>query len=125
MTDTDTQRLDLDALVAKWQPILRLQDWDFVIKYQRASQFSDPVPAGSCWFLIKKRHCHIRILDPIDFGTDFSPPMDIELTVVHEMLHPFIATFCKAVQNAQMEQFIHAMSSALVGLHRAADDVRS
>jgi hypothetical protein len=125
MADTDTQRLDLDALVAKWQPILRLQDWDFKPRYCRRWEMSDNA-AGDCDFLAAKRHCTIRVMEPCDYPPTWIPPIDVELTVVHEMLHPFVATFHpNDFDNAQMEPFIHAMSSALVGLHRAADIVRS
>ncbi len=114
------QKPDLNVLVAKWAPILRMQDWDFNIRYARYHEFAEPVPAGSVTYLLTKRDVTIKILEPGDFPPLGRPEMDIELTVVHEMLHPYIALFFdRDTNNEQLEQFIHSMSSTLVKLDRA------
>ncbi len=110
-------RPDLDELVKKWAPILRMQDWDFNIRYARHHEFPEPVPAGMVHYLLTKRDVVIKILEPGDFAPTWRPAMDIEVAVVHEMLHPYIALFFEG-NTEQLEQFIHSMSMALVSLDR-------
>lgn len=116
---SDILKPDLDELVAKWAPVLRLQDWTIRIGYHRRwSFYHDELCGGDVSCLVKKRDASIRILDPIDYCPDWLPPMDIEYTVVHELVHLHIEPFYAGGNVDQMEQAVHALATALIGLDR-------
>jgi hypothetical protein len=108
-------------LLAKWAKILRLQDWHITIRYCRRFEFpTEDVKGGDISMLLAKRDASIRILDPIDYAPTYLPPIDTELTVVHELVHVHIEGFYRDYDSVAMEQAVHALSSALVALDRAA-----
>jgi hypothetical protein len=77
---------DLEALVAKWKPILRLEDWDIEIEYARKYELADG--CAECNANIMRNLCTIKILDPNDINPDEDAnTRNVEATVVHELLH--------------------------------------
>ena len=109
---------DLSALVAKWQPILRLQDWDITAIYERHFAMDDGKQGGVKW-LRRLKQARIRVLDPSDYGVQWQP-QDVEATVVHEMLHVHFALVDDYVSLSLdlFEQSIEAISLALIRLDR-------
>ena len=59
---------NLSKLSAKWQKILRLQDWEVDINFYRARDFTNSGAVGECTFNINARNAVIKILDPIDYN---------------------------------------------------------
>lgn len=115
---------DLHDLCAEWQRELRLQDWDVVAQYRRGHAMRDPDNQGECAWLPHKKLATIYILDPADYPPDASRPQDVELTLVHELLHlhfaPFVAERDSAEDIAQ-EVAIDQIARALVALKRRSD----
>jgi hypothetical protein len=111
---------DIQALVVKWQAIMRLQDWDVDIRFSRAHDIGpdrdaevDRCDSGKC--------ARISIKDPGDRDSKCISPQDIELSLVHEMVHlyfPHIDNF-NGTDDAIYEQAVHQISSTMVKLERA------
>ncbi len=102
----------------KWQRILRLQDWNIQIEIKREREM-DIANAGGCnnWH-IQSRHSTIHILDTADWPTDPEHPVqDMELTLVHELLHLHLAEWRENTKPFG-EQAIHAIAQALIMLDR-------
>lgn len=113
----------LTELTAKWQRILRLQDWTIRIVYKRHYDMADG-KAGTVGWCVKKKTAWIDVLDPQDYqpNPDLSIPPDVELTVVHELLHlqfALVDDLSTGTKEDLFEQAIHDISSALVNLDRA------
>ena len=108
---------NLSKLSAKWQKILRLQDWEVDINFYRSRDFTNSDALEECTFNINARDAVIKILDPIDFETEY----DIEEVVVHELLHLHFAQW--TVDNnyicpTSAEQGIDCIAQALIKLDK-------
>ena len=108
---------NLSKITAKWQKVLRLRDWEIDINFYRARDFSNLDALGECVFNINSKEASIKILDPIDFETEY----DIEEVVVHELLHLHFAQWT-AANNYECpisaEQGIDAIAQALTKLEK-------
>lgn len=122
----------LDAAVAKWQKILRLQDWDVKVSIQPSTVMD--TKKGSCHWWAETRIAIIKLLDPKDYRSCAAEweDFDQEHTLVHELLHITMAPLEVALgyrsDNDWCEQaavacevIINQTASALVKLSRAAD----
>lgn len=120
--------LTLEQLQEKcreWQEILRMQDWDFLLKIKRSFDMPVQDACGACNTLLAKRSVVIKIMDPNDFDPDIVEPFDMEETLIHEMLHALVWQFESEESNkrgslewAAKEQTIDFIAKALVKLKR-------
>ena len=112
---------------AYWQRALRLQDWEVKLTVSRRSQFTMPRCQGVIDWVLPTRQAYITLLDPRDFpGTPFMH--DIEVTLVHELLHLYVAPFHAdedTLADHAQEQMIDALAQALVRLRKQADGKRA
>ena len=110
---------DLNVLLAKWQPILRLQDWDIEILYVKPCEL-DPHTGGQVIRCDGKKTARIKVLDPDCFDPCLIVKNDPEYTVVHELVHIHFAIFdgLKDEANLLYEQGIHKIAQALLLLDR-------
>lgn len=76
---------NLQSLLKKWQKRLRLQDWDITAKYDDEHILDGQV--GLTRFSKKYHHALIRILHPKDNFFTEPHTKNVELTLVHELLH--------------------------------------
>lgn len=109
-----------EQLVAKckeWQVVLRLQDWDV-----KAGIFRERDMAiggeGECDWNLTRKIASIRILDPIDYPEGAMIPMDMEDTLVHELLHLHFAPFFNEEKSTEQEQAINSITNGLISLAR-------
>jgi len=105
----------------EWQKILRLQDWEIVIKIKRARELQSDCQAEVQWKNTKKIAI-IHLVDPVDYQNDHFP-QDHEVSLVHELLHLHMSMFDQepdTPEGTAQEQAIHAISTALVELSRKA-----
>lgn len=115
----DHIRPDLDKLLAKWLPILRLQDWDVTADYHRRHEMDGAV--GDCDIHLKRNLAHIRIMEPSDLDPSNRGNNGVEETLVHELRH---LSFCHfrpdrdSYQYKLWERCIDMDSLILVGLTR-------
>lgn len=106
---------------AKWQKALRLQDWKLAVRIARGNGLDlPPDTQGRCEWTLGRKEALIRILDPVDFPLDCSWPQDMEVTLVHELLHLHFAPFddFEGLKDTLSEQAINAISHALVEVSR-------
>lgn len=108
-----------------WQALLRLEDWDVTVR------LVDELPGhalGRCWWLDEKAIATIRILRPERCDPGRIPAQDVEVTLVHELLHLHFAAFTAENHTPQataQEVAIDRCARALVGLERARSHRRA
>ena len=113
---------DLESLLAKWQKLLRLQDWRVRIYYARRFDLSPEVQAETVMSQ-KTKDAIIRILDPIDADPNTFPPQTrpnrVEESIVHELLHFHLRSFFPPPNetNKDEEVAICSIASALMALN--------
>ena len=113
----------LENLLAEWQKILRLQDWEVKIRFVRGHEIDDY--QARIIHHDNHKQATVKLRDPIDWTSkDF--PEDSELDLVHELIHLHTATFERKESEGSMgaEQAIELIARALVGLKRRADEQR-
>jgi len=119
MTFTQEQA---EAALAKWQKILRLQDWEIKVCICRGRDLSLDGQAEVHWRMEKKAAI-VNLLDPVDYDNKRFP-QDHETGLVHELLHLHMAGFAAengTPEDIAQEQAIHALSTAFVRLDRIAE----
>jgi hypothetical protein len=114
-----------EALLSEWQEILRLQDWDVIVRIVRGNGLNLPEDIqGTCKYILKRHQAVIKLLNPVDWDPDIPWPQDMETTLVHELLHLHFGPFDKFeeddARDVASEQAIHAISSALTRVKRLA-----
>lgn len=110
---------DLEKLLKKWQHILDLDNW--TIKLTDNCTIEDiGENSGYCDYDELHKCAVIYILDEKQYG-DRILPLDIEKTLVHELLHIkfwFLDKSESIVQNRLVHQLIEDMAKALVSIKR-------
>lgn len=122
---------ELTALGRVWQERLRLQDWDITVRFARVTEFEHKSTMGDCDTFPDKRSALIRIQDPQDWHEApshlASCPWDLELTLVHELLHVHFRKSQPRVGGRRWsdhEAAIHRVSEALVRAYRESAGAR-
>lgn len=114
---TEPARPDLDALLAEWQPDLRLQHWTITVQYTRRLEAS----AQNRYMLLSLKS-KIEIVDPIDYNADYcNEPQDVERSLVHELLHLHFAGISPdndSPLHVHEEQAVESLARAIVALKR-------
>jgi hypothetical protein len=111
----------LEAWVREWQMVLRLQDWKVLIELSREKEMKSPSCHGLCWYHDEHKRAKIWIRHPLDYQDPGDFPMDIECTVVHELLHLHFAPFYDKEEGARQtaqEMAIEMVAHGLVNLKR-------
>jgi len=111
----------LQEKCAEWQKILRLQDWIVSVSIVRERDIGLENTMGTINPTLEKRMAKIRILDPVDYPSGLMEPQDMELTLVHELLHLHLWPFTETLEgplHVAEEQSIEAISRGLVELRR-------
>lgn len=116
---------ELKELCARWQEILRLQDWNIEIRISRGRDFEgEGESCGQVRWQLSRKEALIRILDPSDYSPDCIFPQDMERTLVHELLHLHFAAISNKAHDAgldidvDLEQAMHCIDGALANLRR-------
>lgn len=113
-----------EELLAEWQRILRLQDWNIKIDIRRDREMELQSSMAEVHWTIEKKAAIMHLLDPIDYQNDYFP-IDHEVSIVHELLHLHMAGFdakFDTPEGVAQEQAINAISTALVFLKRRGVD---
>jgi hypothetical protein len=115
----------LQTTLVEWQKRLRLQDWIITAKIARARDLSLDNSAATVDWNYNKRMAVIKIIDEIDYQPGLMEEQDMEISLVHELLHLHYAGFenteADSIENSLMEQSIEAISRTLVELKREQD----
>lgn len=114
----------LERWLRKWQAILRLQDWNIVIRRARYHEISG---GGLAHANFRAVYCDAVILvrDPNDHSRDdhawgWAGDVDEELSVVHELMHIKMALTGVNIESDDVERFTESMARVLVSLDRGA-----
>lgn len=115
---------DLEVLVHKWQERMRLLDWDIAVTF--ATKEETETFNGLCIPFLHSRTAEITIAN--EDADDGRTLTDVEITVVHELLHIYFAPFkteCGTLAETAEEQAINALSHLLVALDKRRGDLIS
>lgn len=79
------KRKELKRVCRRWQKKLGLRDWDIWVTYASPKDIGTGARAADVTTSINHRTAHIRLIDPkyIPEGKT----MDVECTLIHELLH--------------------------------------
>lgn len=109
----------LNAWLAKWQPLLRLQEWDIVVVLRTRKQTGGA--DGLCSHTLARKHAVIQIAKKASCPIDIAPH-DPEHTLVHELIHLKFAPFeCKeegSPIDVLQEQAIDSLATTCITLDR-------
>ncbi|MEE9594253.1 MAG: hypothetical protein V3V92_02530 [Candidatus Hydrothermarchaeales archaeon] len=109
---------DAERLVKQWQKVLRLDDWRITVKICRSMDIAGTL--GAVRILKQSKEAKMQLLDPIDFS-DPDSPHDMEVTLVHELLHLSTDAFDPPKEGCEHMHFeiaLNTIAEALVGLKR-------
>lgn len=112
----------LKRLCGEWQKVLRLQHWDVALEIARRGDLELANCTGTCRPTQPTALAIIKLLDPIDYENDIFP-YDMELVLVHELLHLHFCPFddCTDVNDLKdimLERAIEHIARALVETKR-------
>lgn len=115
---------NLSKLVKYWQPRLKLKDWDFSISFADDSEIESKLKTG----FAQTRHSPMSkrakiLVKPTDkISKDTLECTDIEVTVVHEMLHMLLIPIDSFKENDlgqnRLEHIVETLATALVSEKR-------
>jgi len=118
---------ELDALasvVEKWQRVLGLDVWDIGVAICRERDMRRRAEA-EIMFNWPTRRALLHVIDPLDYaGVCPVHPQDMELDVVHELLHLMTSAWRTeegSLEDGVKEQFLTDMARVLVAQKRAAE----
>lgn len=106
--------------LAEWKQELGIE-WDIEVRVVRADKLKGN--HGLVRMTEEKRMALILLLDPVDAPVDEMRPYDMEITLVHELVHVMLAPFNGKPHDHKdivSEQCVHSVSSAMVRMRRAA-----
>lgn len=118
---------ELELLCTYWQKKLRIYDWTIGLAIGRKDSFEVKERSGEIHITEANGSATILILDPVDYPKNSYIKQDMEVTLVHELLH---LRFFPDARNKQeellgmllMEQAIERTAQALVELRRNGKD---
>jgi hypothetical protein len=113
--------ITLTELCTIWQKRLRLQDWNVKVSTCRERDMCIEGTQGSCNYSHQLKAALIQILDPSDYPPESITAQDIEVTLVHELLHLHFAALepeRDSPQHVALEQAIDLTAYALVAAYR-------
>jgi hypothetical protein len=110
----------VDGKLALWQQRLKLEGWRISVVMARGSDLPTKTMGGIRWDKGKKSAV-IWVLDPSDYRLPFREMLDdMELTVVHELVHLDLASLPHGqASRSSEEQAVNGIAQAMLGLdHR-------
>jgi hypothetical protein len=109
----------LNQWLGTWQKRMKLDDWNITVQMLRASQMKPNTIGNSSWDTRIKR-ATVSVLDPRDYRIPADRIADdIELTIVHELVHVQLAVLPRDPRRAHVEEAVVVkLSEALFNLDR-------
>ncbi len=99
-----------------WQKRLALGDWKIETHIVRQGDLN-PDTLGNLKWTSKDHTATIKVLDPRDYDMPVEQiPVDIERTVVHELVHLELCVLPRNGSRKVEEQVVNRMTEALLGL---------
>jgi len=109
----------LDQRLSVWRERLKLLDWRISVAMTPRSDLAPKTLGGIRWDKPKKTAV-IWVLDPSDYRLPFPAMLeDMELTIVHELLHLELASLPRSqASRGSEERAVNGIAEALLGLDR-------
>ena len=135
LTQTGEQRTDkifgieeLKELCEKWQKRLGLSHWQIEVKIQRSEEMPFKVWQGTSQECLETEQALITLLDPMDYPTHSPFRLDMEVSLVHGLLHIPMQYFAipnpNTLEHILSEAFIERIARLLVSLARECSESR-
>jgi len=109
---------NLQKLLKHWQHQLGLRDWDITIRYANQDEFQDNDSVGQNHFSATNKESVILVLEPAQNKSDFPRLHDVELTVIHELIHCIINN--KMIKTGRMEEATEHVAKAFRGIYASS-----
>jgi len=105
--------------LAVWQQRLKLDEWKISVLPARSSELK-PGTLGAIRWDKGKKTARIWVLDPADYQLPFREMLDdMELTVVHELVHLQLASLPRGQASRSTEEYaVNGIADALLALDR-------
>lgn len=115
----------MKAICSEWQERLRLQDWHVYLGITRERDFENNGKEAEITIYYLMKQATINLVDPVDFPSTCVEPQDMEVSIVHELLHIYFGASHgdpDNMDNVAEEQAIHCISHALVNAKRGSNE---
>lgn len=114
--------LQVRRLLQKWAGRLKLADWEIMVTVVPKSELPEN-KSGLCSSVLTKKAAHVKILHPDDADPNWINAYDMELTLVHELVHLHVAPWALLYESGDhseilLEQAVHTLSTSLVEADR-------
>jgi hypothetical protein len=119
---------ELEKLCKEWQEILKVKDWHVETAINRKENFCKEKFQGKwlnglCEPNLQTKVAYINIIDPIDYPDNAILSQDMEVTLVHELLHLHTCNYHTCFEDDSLEwdyleQTVELLARALVNLKR-------
>ena len=105
------------ARLAVWQQRMDLKDWQIRVEVVRSDRL-EPKTLGNIHWDTDLKSATICVLSPEDYKLPHDAMLnDMELTIVHELVHLELASLPRSVESRRVEEHaVNALSSALLKL---------
>jgi hypothetical protein len=109
----------IDDRLGVWRQRLKLDDWQISVAMARLSDLPPKTLGGIRWDKTKKTAV-IWVLDPADYRLPFRETLDdMELTVVHELVHLDLASLPRGqASRGSEERAVSGIAEAMLWLDR-------
>lgn len=116
---SDLAQRHVTERLAYWQHRLKLEDWRISVSPARQSQLK-PRTLGAIRWDKGKKTAEIWVLDAADYQLPFDAMLDdMELTVVHELVHLQLASLPRSQASRSSEEHaVNGIANALLELDR-------
>ena len=105
------------ATLVKWQETMRLQDWDIALEIKRRHDMPQD-GLGLASIRLNELSAIIILQDPDDISPEWETDMDVELTIVHELVHLKTHQALLTQDKLAVEQMVEGLARVLVRLDR-------
>jgi hypothetical protein len=111
----------LNARLTFWQQRLNLQEWKLSVLASHPAELK-PQTLGNIRWDTGRKSAVVRVLSPSDYNMTCSAALDdMEMTVVHELVHLTLSPLRSATTNrTDEEQTVNRIADALLKLERAS-----
>jgi hypothetical protein len=116
---------ELEARCKIWQERLRLQDWIVYCRLSPHTEFSNDTMAN-VRVSVGRKEALIQIIAPDHYSHLASCPQDMELSLVHELLHLHLEPMGMRYDDPKQfteEQAINSISTSLVRAWRRVEEL--
>ena len=112
----------IDSKLAVWQQRLKLESWQISVVMARQSDLPPKTMGGIRWDKGKKSAV-VWVLNPSDYRLPYREMLDdMELTVVHELVHLDLASLPRGQASRSSEEHaVNGIAQAMLGLDHKLD----